>query len=92
MAVDEFLEYDHKDHKHPILWEESNVPDGFPNIDNNELGTDAAWQFCLYESSKAHPDWRVHGFAVDEIFYVVWLDPNHELTSKPTKRKAPLKS
>lgn len=36
---------------------------------------DDAWQFQL--SSNEHG--RVHGYFVGNIFYVVWLDPNHEL-------------
>lgn len=34
-----------------------------------------AWQFQL--SSNEHG--RVHGYFVANVFYIVWLDPNHEL-------------
>ena len=36
---------------------------------------DDAWQFQL--TSNAHG--RVHGYFVGNIFYVVWLDPEHKL-------------
>jgi hypothetical protein len=34
-----------------------------------------AWQFSL--SSNEHG--RVHGFLIENVFYVVWLDPKHQL-------------
>ena len=36
---------------------------------------DDAWQFQL--SSNKHG--RVHGYFVENVFYVVWLDPEHQL-------------
>ncbi len=42
------------------------------------LGEDVdedAWQFEL----TANEHGRVHGYFIDSIFYVVWLDPDHEL-------------
>lgn len=35
------------------------------------------WQFSV--SGNEHG--RVHGFFIDEVFYVVWLDPDHRLYS-----------
>ena len=36
---------------------------------------DEAWQFAL----SANEHGRVHGFLVDDTFYVRWLDPDHRL-------------
>lgn len=36
---------------------------------------DDAWQFQI--SSNAHG--RVHGYFVSSVFYIIWLDPEHEL-------------
>ncbi|MFH1766833.1 MAG: hypothetical protein ABH826_01935 [Patescibacteria group bacterium] len=36
---------------------------------------DDAWQFQI--SSNAHG--RVHGYFLKNVFYIVWLDPEHEL-------------
>lgn len=36
-----------------------------------------AWQFSLSQNEHG----RIHGYFVGNIFYVVWLDPNHELFS-----------
>ncbi len=56
----------------------------FKNTDVSEdtfgiLGDDVdddAWQFQI--SSNEHG--RVHGYFVGSVFYIVWLDPNHELS------------
>lgn len=37
-----------------------------------------AWQFQLSE----HEHGRVHGYFIENIFYIVWLDSKHELYSK----------
>jgi hypothetical protein len=26
-----------------------------------------------------HHTWRVHGFFISSVFYIVWLDPEHQL-------------
>jgi hypothetical protein len=33
------------------------------------------WQFTVSKSKRG----RVHGFLIDRVFYVVWLDPEHKL-------------
>lgn len=58
---------------HPIRWEET-CEDRF-GLPNEEQLVDTPYQFSL--SSNAHG--RVHGFLIDQIFYVVWLDPEHSL-------------
>ncbi len=42
---------------------------------NEEQLVDIPYQFSL--SSNEHG--RVHGFFIDEVFYIVWLDPDHLL-------------
>jgi hypothetical protein len=43
-----------------------------------ELDADTrAWQFAL----SANEHGRVHGFLMGEVFYVRWLDPEHNLYS-----------
>lgn len=58
---------------HPIDWSETTRVNGFGiPID----GADAnAWQFSL--TSNEHG--RVHGFLIESTFFVVWLDPQHNL-------------
>lgn len=47
---------------------------GLPN--EEELYSDA-WQFTITQGAYG----RVHGYFIDNVFYVVWLDPKHELYS-----------
>ena len=58
---------------HPIKWEDTSE-DNF-GLPNEEQLVDTPYQFSL--SSNEHG--RVHGFFIDEIFYIVWLDPKHLL-------------
>ena len=46
-------------------------------IPGEEQLVDTPYQFSL--SSNEHG--RVHGFFIDEVFYAVWLDPDHQLYS-----------
>jgi hypothetical protein len=62
---------------HPINFREERVSrDGF-GIAGWEQYDDAAWQFSL----SANEHGRVHGFLIENVFYVVWLDPRHRLYS-----------
>jgi hypothetical protein len=58
---------------HPIKWEDTSE-NGF-GLPNEEQLVDIPYQFSL--SSNEHG--RVHGFFIDEVFYIVWLDPDHLL-------------
>lgn len=58
---------------HPIKWEDTSES-GF-GLSNEEQLVDTPYQFSL--SSNQHG--RVHGFFIDQVFYVVWLDPDHSL-------------
>jgi hypothetical protein len=58
---------------HPIRWSDTSE-DGF-GLANEEQLVDTPYQFSL--SSNEHG--RVHGFFIDEVFYIVWLDPEHLL-------------
>lgn len=54
---------------HPVDWEKANTrkPDGGAQCEY--------WQFRLNKSKG-----RVIGTLIDGVFYVVWLDPHHNLT------------
>ena len=55
------------------------MPNGFdeaPCIDPDQQGQLEAWQFQVGDRCT---NWRVHGFMGDYIFYIVWVDPNHQL-------------
>ena len=62
---------------HPIDWEKANAspPYGFEQLEY--------WQFRINKSRG-----RVIGFKIDNTFYVVWLDPHHNLTDSEGYGKA----
>jgi len=55
---------------HPIDWNKTNVKQ---NTLNNQL---EYWQFRINKSKG-----RIIGFIIDGVFYIVWLDPYHNLTN-----------
>ncbi|MEM9541265.1 MAG: hypothetical protein AAGA60_17425 [Cyanobacteria bacterium P01_E01_bin.42] len=59
---------------HPIVWNQTTEPNGF-GIPNEEQIIDIPYQFSL----SANEYGRVHGFFIGDIFYIVWLDPEHLL-------------
>jgi len=59
---------------HPIDWENTSEHSGFNHL-NSQLRDLRAYQFQI--SSNAHG--RVHGFILENIFFIVWLDPDHSL-------------
>ncbi|MEW6352668.1 MAG: hypothetical protein AB1646_26790 [Thermodesulfobacteriota bacterium] len=74
MTVDEFHKNRRSLRAHAIDWGRTSQPDGFLHL-NEQLRNEPPWQFQL--TSNEHG--RVHGFFVGNIFYVVWLDPDHRL-------------
>jgi hypothetical protein len=80
-SVDEFLDQNNKEHRHSIDFEATSEKDGFmgaPGVDEDQLNYAQAWQFGV----AAKTDWRVHGFLIEDTFYVVWLDPRHRLSGE----------
>ena len=55
---------------HPVKWESANVkrPAAYEQAEY--------WQFRI---DKSHG--RVIGILIDSVFYIVWLDPHHNLTN-----------
>jgi len=62
---------------HAIDWSKTTRPAGFThlNLTLREQIADDAWQFSISSNQYG----RVHGFIVQSVFYVVWLDPEHKL-------------
>jgi hypothetical protein len=58
---------------HSIVW--ADVSESSFGIKGEEQLVDIPYQFSI----SANEHGRVHGFFVDEVFYIVWLDPNHLL-------------
>ena len=60
---------------HPVIWVDTSQPGGFDHLNATVRAQVAPYQFSI--SANAHG--RVHGFFIDDVFYVVWLDPAHQL-------------
>jgi hypothetical protein len=73
-TVSEFCEWDNDRHSHAIRFDETTEPNGFAHMDE-QLDPEEPWQFGI----RANRAWRVHGFFIDSVFYIVWLDPMHNL-------------
>ena len=58
---------------HDHKWHMTSEPNGFGL--KGQLADCKGWQFQL----TANEYGRVHGFSLNEVFYVVWLDPGHQL-------------
>jgi hypothetical protein len=58
---------------HPHDWNVTTEPRGFGLT--GQLADCQGWQFQISSNKYG----SVHGFCIDEIFYVVWLDPDHKL-------------
>jgi len=59
---------------HVIDFQRTSEPQGFSHIPE-QTWQDRPWQFSL--TSNEHG--RVHGFIIDNVFFIVWLDPLHKL-------------
>ena len=57
---------------HELKWS-TTTENGFSGL-SEELQPDRPWQFSVSKKKG-----RVHGFLLHSVFYVVWLDPDHEL-------------
>lgn len=59
-------------HRHD--WSNTTEEDGYSHL-SQQLQECEPWQFSL----SANEYGRVHGILVDNVFYVVWFDPEHRL-------------
>lgn len=61
---------------HPINWADTNVKSGFQCLRNPQLRDMQPCQLSLGQNAG-----RIHGFFLDDKFFIVWLDPKHGLYS-----------
>ena len=61
---------------HHIDWSDDEVSEsGFGILGDNGFYDDHAWQMSISSNEYG----RIHGLFNDNVFYVVWLDKNHDL-------------
>ena len=73
--LDTFSDMNNREHRHIIDWRETRFPEGFPNVSVDQLAYHEAWQFEL----TPFRIWRVYGVLLEDTFFVIWLDSNHNL-------------
>ncbi|MEG4571197.1 hypothetical protein QUA56_00490 [Microcoleus sp. N3A4] len=61
---------------HSIVWKNTTEPNGFGIPNETEL-VNVPYQFQI----SANEYGRVHGFFSENVFSIVWLDPDHNLYS-----------
>ena len=61
---------------HRIDWQDTTEPNGF-GIPNEDQLVNTPYQFQI----SANEYGRVHGFFSENVFYIIWLDPDHNLYS-----------
>ena len=59
---------------HTINWEDTTEPQGFSQL-HDQLQQITAYQFEI----SANEHGRVHGFFIENVFFIVWFDPDHKL-------------
>jgi hypothetical protein len=60
---------------HPIKWDEGRVSEKSFGIPNEAQIASNPYQFSISKNK----DGRVHGFIIQNVFFIVWLDPEHNL-------------
>jgi hypothetical protein len=67
-----------EEHRHTFEFTEELAASWLADADE-ELRQELPWQFAVCPEHHAPPQsgWRVHGIVLEDVFYVVWLDPDH---------------
>ncbi len=74
MKCQEFRQAGKALRSHPIHWDGTSEPEGFAHL-NEQLRDCQPWQFSLAREELG----RIHGLWVDNVFYAVWVDHEHQL-------------
>lgn len=74
-TVSEFINKRNKSvRNHTHDWSRTSRPKGFAHL-NSELKDCDGWQFQISQSEHG----RVHGIIIQNVFFIIWLDPDHKL-------------
>ena len=78
-TVDQFTDQNIDEFRHTFDFTQA-MEDGFSSL-SEELRQELPWQFAICPDTHAppHSAWRVYGFILEDVFYVVWLDTRHQL-------------
>jgi|GEM_PF-1187864 hypothetical protein len=79
----QFIDINHQDDRVQFYFGDSAYPDGFTSLDI-ELQAEHGWEIKLVPDARRHsPEaaWRAYGMLLGNVFYFVWLDPDHRIFS-----------
>jgi hypothetical protein len=81
--VEDFCDENNNEHSHKIWWPQTTEPDGFVSLtDDEQFAWAEFWQTDLTSVSDPNGrNYRIHGAIIDGSFFVIWLDPAHQLYS-----------
>jgi hypothetical protein len=74
MRIDELKAGGKATRCHSIDWDRTTEPNGYGHL-TAQLRDCEPYQLTI----SANEHGRVHGIMIDNVFYVVWVDPNHSL-------------
>jgi hypothetical protein len=77
----QFIDINHQADRMLFYFKDSAYPEGFISLDD-ELQADHGWELKLAPNAKRsslEAAWRAYGMLVGNVFYFVWLDPDHRL-------------
>ena len=69
--------YRNSNHIHPINWTDNRIRENsFTSLDEEKMRQikEECWQLGINNQG-----FRIHGYFIENIFYVVWFDPNHNM-------------
>lgn len=74
MRMSEFRQAGKVLRSHAHEWHKTSEPNGYSHL-SQQLQDCQAWQFSLAREELG----RVHGILIDDVFYIIWLDPEHRM-------------
>lgn len=69
--------YSKRNHIHPIDWIDNQIREAsFTSLNSHQMEqiSEDCWQLGINNQG-----FRIHGFFIENVFYIVWLDPCHNL-------------
>jgi homoserine trans-succinylase len=77
-TVGDFTDNNNQEHRHSFEFTEALATSWMRDADE-ELRQELPWEFavCPERHTAPHSGWRVHGIILEDVFYIVWLDPDH---------------
>lgn len=74
MKMSEFRQAGNALRSHLLDWDRTTEPKGYSHL-SPQLQDCQPWQFSLARAELG----RIHGILIDDVFYVVWFDPDHKM-------------